>query len=241
MANSNFNVREVIAACKKMNTARRNILSALNNMKSTYGSVSLNLWSGATRQFFHKNVFGEDDNSGYIGKMGNNQGGLCWGLNELLYQLELYICNVYNKDAEYMSQYDPLNTNVFVDDSVSITPVTSWISYVSIDHNSVIISPEIIYSIESRFNTYCEQLEQNIDYFNAALTEIKQGGIFDDSILAIERVISALSSILIEFKGALARLLRNNASVAQTASNENQQASQANSAAAQILSQINFN
>ena len=139
-----------------------------------------------------------------------------------------------------MSHYSPLYPEMFVDDTVTVAPITSWIGYASIDSNSVILSPEIISGVETTFQNHFNRLNQEIDNFNAALKDVKTNGILDDSVMAIEKIMGALSSTVIEFKGALYRLLRNNIDVAEKASSENQQASQSNSVAARVLSQINF-
>lgn len=240
MAGTKFNIGNVMVACQKMNTARRNILSQLNNMKSTYGSIDLQYWSGGTRKVFHEKVFGQDGMSGFVGTMGTAQNGVCKALNDLLFELASYVCRVANNDSEYLANYSYLKPEMFADESVSITPVSTWIEYSQINTEDVALSSEVIFGLESKYNEYFNLIAYYISNFNAALTECMNTGIQDSTVSALGRVISLLDSKLNEFKSEITALLNRNTSVVENASAAEQAATQGNEAVARILASLDF-
>lgn len=240
MNGTNINVGNVQRCCKELNTARRNILSNLNRIKTCYGFYGLDQWSGASRQKFHEEVFGIDGNSGLVGVLGSGEKGICKALNDLLYILANYVTNVANKDSEYMSNYDPLRPEFFIDASVEVAQVTAWIEYDQIDPNDVRLNLDTVETFVSKIDEFCENIKNETINFSNSLEKLISEGISDYTTDNLDYVASLLKVKIEDFRTRISALLKDNVNTASFASQSAQQTASQNQEIANIVSKLDF-
>lgn len=240
MGNISFNTAVVKETCRTMNTARRNIVNQLNFMKSVYSSVTQELWAGSTRKYFHKNVFGEDDQSGYLGSLGTKENGLCGALNALLYMLSSYVCEVSNADNINNPSYQEIKPEEFVDDTVKIEPVNYNINYSELKDGYVAFSLDIADVLEQKYQESVGEIKENVTTFNTALRTCMEDGIQDDSVEALSSVMEVLETRIEEFSNNIRALLRNNVGVVNEAEVAKQRAQERAAQVNAILERVNI-
>jgi len=243
MANSvSFDAGIVMECCQNMNKHRKLIMQELNMIKGNYNSVLLTQWNGATRKHFHEEVFGFDGISGLIGGMDNKKTlpyGMCYALNNLLYTLAEYVCDVKNRDGEYLKQYSPLRPEFFVDNTISVNTI-NVIDYKSISVDNVIISPEIMNTLKIEWKKRMQTILGNVNSFNKYLSKCISEGIEDDTTTALQLVANNLSKKAERFSRELDQLFMHNENVAAQAAAASKIASSENQKVASILSNVNF-